>query len=472
MSAPGLQADSAAESGYRRPSLRRRLLLVLLVPMLVTLVLDAIITYAVALAYANHVHDNDLGDDVVMLAQMLQRNSNYQGLSAQARFMLEYDADGHDYFSIRGSDGELLAGNPGLRAPTDPHPGAGPVLADARLDGKPVRMASMGFENPAQAGDLIVIAMAENFNARRRQARQILLLAVPLQATLILVLLVLVRFGVGAGLKVLDPLTARLARRERDLKPIDGPDVPIELLPLTRTIDALFARQRQLIALHERFISDAAHQLRTPLAGLSLHAERAREHAHDPALAEALQHIGSLTARVTRTCNQLLALTRAQAPPNPDIKLQPVDLVRLLRDTIELRLHGAWNAGIDLGYEGPAEARRIRGNPAALQEMLDNLIDNAMHYAGRGGTVTVVLDDASGNGPRIRVIDDGPGVAERELARLGERFYRGPASTGTGLGLAIVEQIAQHHDARVYYSHAEPHGLCVEIRFPVPGRAA
>lgn len=463
------QGKVVSKSSSVRPSLRRRLRLFLLVPMLAALILDAVLTYSVSLAFANHVHDNDLADDALTVAKMLKEHSVHGELSDQARFLLEYDPDGRDYFSVRSFRSGLIDGSKDLPAPTMPlQPGAAPTLQYAQLRGVALRVASIAINNPAQAGDIITITIAENMRARRRQARQILLLAVPLQAMLIAVLLVLVWFGVRSGLKVLDPLTRRLASRERDLAAIDDTDVPLELLPLTRTIDGLFARQRELIALHERFIADAAHQLRTPLAGLALHVERAQASTKDEAVTDALHHISTLTTRVTRTSNQLLALTRAQAPQNPDAKLRAVELANLLRQTIEPRLHEAWRAGIDLGYAGPHMAEPILGNPASLQELVDNLIDNALRYAGREGTVTVGMDINDQGSCSIYVEDDGPGVDPAMLPRLGERFFRDPTSSngGTGLGLAIVGHIAQRHGARVVYRPGCKQGLRVEIHFP------
>lgn len=469
MSGPRRDRTKGAAWHPRRPSLRRRLLLFLLIPMLSALVLDAVVTYFVALAFANHVHDDDLADDALTVAKMLSQYSGHGEMSPQARFLLEYDPDGRDYFSVRSARHGMIEGSAGLPAPgVALKPGAAPVLHNSHFRGAALRSASIAIANPAQAGDTITITIAENMKARRRQARQILLLAVPLQAMLILALLLLVRFGVGSGLKVLDPLTQRLARRERDLTPIEDTDVPVELLPLTRTIDAVFARLRELIALHERFVADAAHQLRTPLTGLAMHVERALAHARESVVVEALQHIRAATGRVTRTSNQLLALARAQSPAIPDTKMRPIDLPDLLRGLIATRLQEAWQSNIDLGYEGPDSGLVIRGDAAALQEMIDNLIDNALHYTGHHGTVTVAAGHADGQQVFVRVEDDGPGVDAALLPRLGERFFRDPANreAGTGLGLAIVEHIARRHGARVLYAQSPLGGLRVEIRFP------
>lgn len=457
-----------AASRAHRPSLRGRLLVLLLVPMLIALVLDALVTYSVALAYANHVQDSGLADDTRTVARMLREDASHVGLSSQARFLLEYDPDGRDYFSIWSAQTGLIDGSPALMAPrTDSRLGHPPVLANARLNGEPMRVASMTIPNPRKAGDRLTISIAGNLRARQRQARQILVLAVPMQATLILVLLLLVRYGVRSGLEVLDPLTRRLASCERELTPIEDRDVPVELLPLTRAIDGLFARQRELIALHERFISDAAHQLRTPLTGLALHVERAQAHAKDTVVLDALHQVGTLTARVKRTANQLLALTRAQAPPNPRTRLQAVDMADLLRRAIEPRLHEAWRAGVDLGYEGPTQAAPILGDPGALEELVDNLIDNALRYAGREGSVTLGLSLEPNGSQCMSIEDDGPGIDDASLRRLGERFFRAPSASdeGTGLGLAIVGHIAERHHARLLFKHAPKRGLRVEIHF-------
>ncbi|MGA8278097.1 MAG: ATP-binding protein [Rhodanobacteraceae bacterium] len=452
-----------------RPSLRRRLLLFLIIPVLIALLLDAVLTYLVALAYANHVHDADLRDDAITVAEMLKRQFPGSVMSPQAQFLLEYDPGGPEYFAVRSARHGLLGGSANLPANDVPmmHPGQPASLFNLRLRHNWLRAASVAIANPAESGDVLGITVAEGLRARHLQARQILFLAVPLQVLLIMVILSLVWIGVNIGLRVLDPLTRRLARREHDLAPIDANDVPVELLPLTTTIDALFARLREMIALQQRFIADAAHQLRTPLAGLALHAERATANPRGADLDDALTHIGQLSARVVRTSNQLLALSRVQssvANLQPHVRL---DLSMLVADAIEARIHDAWRLGVDLGYAGPDSPVTTSGEAGALRELLDNLIDNALCYAGRGGVVTVGLATAQDGSICLSVEDDGPGVDDASLTRLGERFFRAPGAAhgGTGLGLAIVRHIAERHAARVVYAHAGAGGLRVEIHF-------
>jgi two-component system, OmpR family, sensor histidine kinase TctE len=457
-----------------RPSLRRRLLIFLLIPMAALLLLDALLTYGVALTYANRVHDRDLSDDALTVAKMLGNDQLGSELTPQARFLLEYDPGGRSYFSIISARHGLLAGNGQLPQLAQAPPlGVAPRLYDSRLDKHSLRVATVRTASPRDPGDSLIITVAETLRDRREQAREILLLAILMQTLLIVCVLSLVWFGVSRGLRVIDPLTARLAARSHELTPIDGPDVPQEIQPLTRTIDALFGRLRGMLALHDRFIADAAHQLRTPLTGLSLHVDRALADPRPETVTDALVHIQRLTQRAARTSSQLLALTRAQAAPLDNVERGLLDLGRLIPEAVAQRIHEAIRAGIDLGYEGLTRPLYIDGDAASVLDLLDNLIDNAMRYAGRGSTVTVNLEASADGGAGLRVEDNGPGVPPELLPRLHERFFRAAdnGEEGSGLGLAIVQRIAERHHAEVIYRLAEEHGLVVEVRFPPPSIA-
>ncbi|KZC34971.1 MULTISPECIES: sensor histidine kinase [Rhodanobacter] len=452
-----------------RPSLRRRLLLALLVPVGVLLLLDALLTYGVALGYANRVHDRDLSNDAVTLATMVGNEQFGSDVAPQARFLLEYDPEGRGYFNVSSARHGLLAGNERLPEPPQaPAIGAAPTLYDLQMEKHTLRAATVRVAMRSEPGDSLVVTVAETLHDRHQQAREILLLAIVMQALLIACVLSLVWFGVGRGLRVLDPLTARLAARNNELTPIDGPDVPLEIRPLTRTIDALFARLRGMLTLHDRFIADAAHQLRTPLTGLSLHVEHAIANPQPETVADALLHIQRLVRRAARTSAQLLALTRAQAPSLETGECALLDLARFIPEAVADRVHEAIRAGVDLGYEGSGQPLFVLGDAASLLDLLDNLIDNAVRYAGRGSAVTVRLAVRADGGASLSVEDNGPGVPAELLPRLSERFFRvaGNNEEGSGLGLAIVQRIAERHHAEVVYRPGEPRGLCVEVRFP------
>lgn len=464
-------ADPA--QAVRPPSLRRRLLLFLLVPMAALLLIDAVVTYGVALGYSNRVHDSDLSDDVRTLAQMFRSQKLSGDLPEEARFLLEYDPDDHNYYTVSSSLRGRLSGNGHFAEPPPPPPGAAPRLFDTQTQGRHLRAASMSLVSPRDPGEILTVTIAETLRDRHQRAREILFLTVPLQTLLILSVLSLVWFGVNYGLRILQPLTRRLAAREHELGPISGSDVPVEILPLTRTIDALFARLRAVLALQERFIADAAHQLRTPLAGLRLHVERAMADPRPETVDDALRHVHALSQRTARTATQLLALTRAQSPWREPQDNALVDLAGLIPDAVGMRVHEALRSGVDLGYQGPDRALPVLGDAGSLHELLDNLIDNAMRYGGPGVRITVSLQVDDEGEPLLRVEDNGPGVAPDALTRLGERFFRVPGARegGTGLGLAIVKQIASQHRARVTLENGDP-GLCVTVRFPAAPKSS
>lgn len=458
----------AEQGGHRRPSLRRRLLLVLLLPMLLLLAIDAVATYALALKYSNQVHDADLTDDVLTLAQMYRDGGMSGNISRDARFLLEYDPEGHNYYSVRSSRQGLISGTGVFLQPSPPPPDAAPAMFDSRLSGTALRGATLSMRSPHDPQDIVTVTIAETLHDRHKSARRILMITVPLEMALIAGVLLLVWLGVAQGLHVLRPLTRRLAAREHTLEPITGPDVPVEILPLTRTIDDLFERLREVLSLQERFIADAAHQLRTPLAGLRLQVDRARASTDAGEMQAAMAHIDQLVQRTARTSQQLLALTRAQGPWREWTALAEVDLAALVPQAVSLRVSEAARAGIDLGYQGPPSPLPIHGDPVVLQDLLDNLIDNALRYAGRGAHATVVLQALPDGSVLLQVEDTGPGVPAEALARLGERFFRVPGSGayGTGLGLAIVREVAQQHDAHVAFGAADGGGLRVSLQFP------
>ena len=247
-----------------------------------------------------------------------------------------------------------------------------------------------------------------------------------------------------------------------------------ELRPVADTINRFAAQLKAHSEPQRRFIADAAHQLRTPLAGLSVHAERAENSSDPDTIADALHHIQRLIQRANRTSSQLLALTRAQTTEHEAGDSEPLDLATLVPELVGLRVHEALAVDIDLGYDGPAGPLWIDGDRHRLQEMLDNLIDNGLRYAGNGALMTVMLSREA-NDICLAVEDNGPGVPPAWIERLGERFFRVPGcdEEGSGLGLAIVQRIAEWHNAKVrYFATSGKGGLRVEIIFPAMHTAA
>ncbi|MFT3800141.1 MAG: sensor histidine kinase N-terminal domain-containing protein [Burkholderiaceae bacterium] len=459
----------------RRPSLRGRLLAFLALPMAALLLLNAVVSYQIALAYSNHLHDRNLLDDTQSFAQMLQTMPLGSELSPQARFLLEYDPNGHGYFNVNSLHHGTLVSNADFSAVVQSRGcvDATPLLYTAHLNHQKLRLATLCMRSITEPDDRLTVTVGETFADRSQHAWEILMITIPMMALLILGIGALVWFGVNHGLRILEPLTQRLAERNRGLAPISSPDVPREILPLIETIDGLFGRLAEMIALQDRFVADAAHQLRTPLAGISLHMDRALSATDEATRNDALAHVRSLNQRTARISNQLLALTRAQASPPV---VETVDLSALAPEWVANRVPEAIRAGIDLGYQPPDDPMSVLGHAPALHEALDNLIDNALRYAGRGATVTVGLTPADGDRVELYVEDDGPGIPAAAMARLGERFYRvaGTRESGTGLGLAIAREAVEHFRGTIRYQATLPHGLKVSIllpRLPASARA-
>ncbi len=220
----------------------------------------------------------------------------------------------------------------------------------------------------------------------------------------------------------------------------------------------------RLLSAQQRFIADAAHQLRTPIAGIKLQIERAlKSHTMDE-VRPALDQLHAASERVVRLSGQLLTLASAEAGSAHE---EDVDLKALARDVGLRWIARAQERGIDLGFEAGAQAVPVRGNTVLLGEMLSNLIDNAMRYSPDHGTITIAI--SSDPAPQLSVEDSGPGIRPEEREKVFERFHRGPGSKGdgAGLGLAIVHDIARSHGATVALEQARAgQGLCVRITFP------
>lgn len=460
----------------RNPSLRRRLLLFVSMPLLAVLVCGGIINYVIGLHYANKVYDRWLLDSANAMGDLVNSDAGRNELSEQARILLHFSVKDRNEFAVRSLRYGVLAGDQDL---PQPRPGSASqenpaVFTNFSDHGQAMRMVSVFIANKADPGDILVISTAETVRKRQALARELLISTVPIELLLICVAMALVWLGINRGLRVLEPLAHEIRMREAgDLSPLRTIDAPLEVQPLVATIDALLSRLDRMLRQQQRFIADAAHQLRTPLAGLRLQAERALADPRPDTVREALVHVERLSAGTARAAGQLLALARAQAPDESLGAAAPLDLAEVVRDEVSARVPEAIAHGIDLGYRGPEHGVGVIGDAVLLRELLGNLIDNASRYGSRGNAVvTVGVQTAGDGGSVLSVQDNGPGVAPELMPRLGERFFRvvGNNHEGTGLGLAIVREIAERHGADLVFSNRDdPHGLRVEVRFPATG---
>jgi two-component system sensor histidine kinase TctE len=243
---------------------------------------------------------------------------------------------------------------------------------------------------------------------------------------------------------------------------------PQEVQPLIHAMNELFERLSDALSAQQRFIADAAHQLRTPVAGIKTQTELALR-MRDPAERQlALQQLHTATVNLSRLIHQLLALARSEPGAQSAHALERIDLTREMREATSEWVPKALQRNIDLGFEEPEQPVWVRGNAFLLRELLGNLLDNAIRYSPADGRVTVrMLREA--NDAVLRVEDNGPGIPSDQRGRVFERFYRVLDSTtdGCGLGLAIVREIARGHGATVALeSGANGSGTVVLVRFP------
>jgi two-component system sensor histidine kinase TctE len=300
---------------------------------------------------------------------------------------------------------------------------------------------------------------------------------------------VLVWLALSRGLLPLRELQQRIRRREAgDLSAIDERGAPEEVAPLVASINDLLARLDQSMGAQKQFLADAAHQLKTPLAGLRMQAELAAREIdagrQDPqALKTALQQIAVSSQRAAHSVNQLLAMARAE---DQEQALRPlaVDVAAVTQEAVRDFVPKAMDKRIDLGYEGaePGGSAVLMGQPVLVGELVRNLVDNALQYTPAGGTVTArVVVDPFGQVIVLQVEDSGPGIAPAERELVFRPFYRtlGTGVDGTGLGLAIVREIAERHGAEVSIDDAQSRpgagqgpGARFTVRFPLSRPAA
>ena len=314
-----------------------------------------------------------------------------------------------------------------------------------------------------------VVQVAQPMRARRELATSMALRTiVPLLAVLP-ALGLLIWLTIAQGLKPLERLAAAVAQRSSTLlEPVGEDGLPSEVQPLVRALNGLLERLGQALAAQRSFIADAAHELRTPLTAVHLQAQLAERAATEAERRQALADLKAGLERATRLSEQLLTLAREE-PGVAERPLVAVDLSELAREVIAELAPFAEAKSIDLGLNASWTAT-VRGDPDALRALVSNLIDNALRYTPDGGKVDV---NVAPDGERVAlsVRDTGPGIAPAERARVFDRFYRsqttGAGIPGSGLGLAIVKSVADRHGAEIALGEGiDGAGLGVTVHFP------
>jgi two-component system sensor histidine kinase TctE len=454
-------------------SLRGTLLTWVLVPLTLLFAADAFFAYGLAFRFADLAYDRALANEVLALAGRVRLEAGLVRVDLPEAALQFFEADEHDqiYFRVSDERGDLVFGHRELASPpADPLPRGKPLLYDARMFGEPLRVAAVAVSLPGSGGSSgATVAVAETLVKRRILAREILVGMLLPQVLLLVLAAALVWLGVGRGLRPLEALVEAIRRRShRDLSALDEATAPREVRPMVGAINGLLGRLNATLAAQRLFIADAAHQLRTPLAGLKTQAELALRERDPQVLAHSLAQIQSATERSTRLVNQLLALARAEPGADRPERFQRVDVGQLAREATADWVAAALRKSIDLGFEGDTGGATTTGDAVLLRELVSNLLDNAIRYTPDGGRVTVRVG-REGADITLGVEDNGPGIPEAERGQVFGRFYRvlGTGQEGCGLGLSIVHEIVERHGATVALGDsAEGRGTLVTVRLP------
>ncbi|MDM0115237.1 sensor histidine kinase N-terminal domain-containing protein [Variovorax sp. J22R133] len=456
----------------------------MLTPLLLLVPVSIGVTWLVAQGIANRPFDRALEYNVQTLAKLvtMQNGRAHFYLPQPASEILRADDTDRVYYQVLGANKELLGGEADMPPPSvdDSFTPNTVSTRDDKMRGEAVRVAATWVQLEAPSGPpmLVQVQVAETREKQQVLAAEIIKGVLLPQFAILPLAILLIWLALVRGIKPLSELEDRIReRRPDDLSPLDDSAVPVEVAPLVMSVNGLLTKLKESIATQKRFLADAAHQLKTPLAGLRMQADLAqREGANADELKQSLKQIGRSSIRATHTVNQLLALARAEGGAGA-LTRQPCDLARITIEVVREAVPRAIEKRIDLGYDGNQPASpgvALEGNPTLLKELVRNLVDNAIAYtpssAERPGVITArVLADPFGRVVVLQVEDSGPGIALSERELVFEPFYRvlGNEADGSGLGLPIVLEIARQHHARVTLEDARPGQQPPGARFSV-----
>lgn len=452
-------------------SLRRGLVRRLVTALAAIGVLGVIAAYPLGKKYAALVYDRELFDNVATLAQQVDSSHGALRVNLSAagqKWLLGDQGVDVRYRVIDLRDGKVVAGNGSLGPWARGVIGAGePNFRDVAVGNARYRVAYT--RHIVDPDDIpVLVEVGETLAKREAVSREIVAGMVLLIGTMLGAAVVLIWQGVANELAPLHALEeAAASRSSKNLAPLDASGAPAEVRGLIGAINRMMARLGEAIESQRSFTANAAHQLRTPLAGVRLQAQMALKQEAPEAVRLNLQEIEASTMRATHVLEQLLTLSKAESRELLKNGGR-VDLADVALRVIERYLPQAIKKEIDLGYEGLQSDAVVHGSEILLSELLGNLIDNSIRYGRAGGRVTVMTARAS-DSIVLSVADDGPGFPAEERPRVFQRFFRTDSSAGggAGLGLAIVKEIAERYAAKLSLETVEGQGSRFVVSFPL-----
>lgn len=467
----------ASAHPYKKPNrtLLSKILIWMFGPLFLLWMIGIVITYFIAQNIANAPYDRTLGDHLRLLRQEIQRQSIQDGisLSPMATTLLQGDPAHRTRWEIQNADGKSVGGNANIPVPDNWSYETDQIrFRNATIDEQSVRVAFIwGGRDVKGVPFLTVIAESNEMRATLQQ--EILTGMLTPQLIVLPLAALLAGLGLTHGLEPLNVLQERIrARRPNDMSPISEELAPAEIVPLLAAMNGLLTQLSATTETQRRFVANAAHQLKTPLAGIRTQAELALRERSPGKMDESLTQLIRGSERATRLVNQLLTLARAERAESPThFVTGSTDLNALAeKQTLEW-VDKALQKQIDFGFEPAPAPMPILGDPLMLAELLNNLLDNALLYTPAHGWVTVrVGGDALT--AYLEVEDSGPGIPIEDQERAFDRFFRslGVTAEGSGLGLSIVKEIADQHKATISFlpprpRNGKPGGTCLRVTF-------
>ncbi len=454
-------------------SLRKKLLLLLLPPLLILILIASTILYRFAIVEQRDAFDNALYDSAFSIYQLLQKSDeNIETLSLpndEKQFILNDQKD-IVFYNVVDTGGKVLNGkNDAGLMPNLNKEKANPSFRDGIVKNLKVRIVSTLVSIQKNGTKLpVYIQVAETLNKRQALASNVLIDIIVPQVLLVLFTIGIIWFGVERGLQPLFDLQSAVSKRSYlDLSAIEMPNVPTEVMILVNSVNSLMRQLDGVLNAQNRFIADAAHQLRTPLAGAQAQLELALLENDSVQHQQLLARVSTSMERLSHTITQLLSLARNQQYASNNIVMSPVNLNRIAQEVTSDMVPTAIKKGLTMGFKADSQNTMVVGDSKRLKEMLYNLIDNAVLYSPAGGKVTVKIHREAGE-IVLSVIDNGPGIPKAEREKVFERFHRviGNGQEGSGLGLALVMEIAQLHQANVeIIDEPRKKGLNIQVSF-------
>jgi two-component system, OmpR family, sensor histidine kinase TctE len=437
--------------------------------------ISALVAYYLSNQYANLAYDRALYRKALALSDQVNIVDNKVSVDLPqiARDLIEFDEDDDIYFRIIGPQGDLIKTSSQLPIPLHyPQPDQH-TFYTSKIDGEALKVVVYHVPIESSSTRLVTpniyVLVGETLQKRHLMTNEIILGMIVPQLIIVGLISLLLFYGIKRGLKPLSKIQTELKLRDvNDLSPLESELAPLEIKPLLDAFNGLLIKAKHNISMQQRFISDASHQLKTPLAGVKTQAELALRE-HDPEkIQHALAQINHASTNLSHLVQQLLNLTKAEPDGSAFLNKENINLATLAQELSTEYVTTALKKDLDLEFSSQAQSSLVFGNTMLIKELMRNLIDNAIRYTPSGGKVIIGVKSTD-NSVDFYVQDNGIGISSKHQMQIFNRFYRvlGTNEEGCGLGLTIVKEIAERHQAQVYLnSEGENQGALFTVSFP------